>query len=54
MKAKSDIDKFIKLVKQIKNLIAEFSILSKKKPDDAVNEFKIRLINPVHSHPISL
>jgi len=47
MKTKNDIDKFIKLVKQIKNLISEFSVLSKKKPDDAVNKFKIKLINPV-------
>lgn len=47
MKTNKDIDKFIKLVKQIKNLIAEFSVLSKKKPDDAVNKFKIKLINPI-------
>ena len=47
MKTDSDVDKFIKLVKQIKGLIAEFSVLSKKKPDDAVNKFKIKLINPV-------
>lgn len=47
MKTDSDIDKFVKLVKQIKNLISEFSVLSKKKPDDAVNKFKIKLINPV-------
>lgn len=47
MKKYNDIDKFIKLVKQIKSLIAEFSVLSKKKPDGAVNKFKIRLINPV-------
>ena len=47
MKKKSDVDKFIKLIKQLKNLIAEFSILSKKKPDGAVNKFKIKLINPI-------
>jgi hypothetical protein len=47
MKTNDDIDKFIKLVKQIKSLIEEFSVLSKKKPDDAVNKFKIKLINPV-------
>lgn len=47
MKTNNDTDKFIKLVKQMKSLIAEFSILSKKKPDDAVNKFKIKLINPV-------
>ena len=47
MKTINDIDTFIKLVKQIKNLIAEFSVLSKRKPDDAVNKFKIKLINPV-------
>jgi hypothetical protein len=47
MKTDDDIDKFIKLVKQIKGLILEFSVLSKKKPDDAVNKFKIKLINPV-------
>ena len=47
MKKSNDIDKFIKLVKQIKSLIEEFSVLSKKKPDSAVNKFKIKLINPV-------
>jgi len=47
MKTNNDPDKFIKLVKQMKRLIAEFSILSKKKPDGAVNKFKIKLINPV-------
>ena len=47
MKTNNDIDKFIKLVKQIKSLMAEFSVLSKKKPDGAVNKFKIKLINPV-------
>ena len=47
MKTNVDVDKFIKLVKQIKGLISEFSVLSKKKPDDAVNKFKIKLINPV-------
>jgi len=47
MKTNNDVDKFVKLVKQIKSLIEEFSVLSKKKPDDAVNKFKIKLINPV-------
>ena len=47
MKTNKDPDKFIKLVKQMKSLMAEFSILSKKKPDGAVNKFKIKLINPV-------
>jgi len=47
MKTNNDPDKFIKLIKQMKSLVAEFSILSKKKPDGAVNKFKIKLINPV-------
>lgn len=47
MKTNNDIDKFIKLIKQIKSLISEFSVLSKKKPDGAVNKFKIELINPI-------
>lgn len=47
MKSISDTDKFVKMVRQTKSLIAEFSILSKKSPNDAVNKFKIKLINPI-------
>ena len=47
MKTNNDSDKFVKLVKQMKSLMEEFSVLSKKKPDGAVNKFKIKLINPV-------
>lgn len=47
MNSANDIDKFKKMVTQIKSLIAEFSVLSKKNPNDAVNKFKITLINPI-------
>ena len=47
MNSNKDIDKFVKMVKQLKSLISEFSVLSKKSPNDAVNKFKIKLINPV-------
>ena len=40
-----DVDKFEKLAGQVLGLYEEMSILSKKSPNDAVNKFKLRLIN---------
>lgn len=41
----SDVDKFEKLAGQVSGLYEEMSILSKKSPNDAVNKFKLKLIN---------
>jgi hypothetical protein len=47
MKSKDEIDKFIKLVMQIEKILSEFDSLSKKKPDNALNKFKLELVNTV-------
>lgn len=47
MKSKDEIDKFIKLVVQIEKILSEFDSLSKKKPDNALNKFKLELVNTV-------
>lgn len=46
-KKSSDIEKFYKIQGQLEALHEEIGILSKKKPDDAVNVFKLRFINQV-------
>lgn len=43
----TDINKFNKIQEQLEALHEEIGILSKKKPDDAVNEFKLEFINQV-------
>lgn len=47
MKSKDEIDKFIKLVVQIEKILSEFDSLSKKKPDNVLNKFKLELVNTV-------
>ena len=47
MKSKVEIDKFIKLMVQIDKILAEFVELSKKKPDNVLNVFKLQLVNTV-------
>ena len=42
---RNDVDTFEKLKAQLDGLHQELSILAKKSPNDAVNEFKIKLIN---------
>ncbi|KYJ86943.1 hypothetical protein [Sulfurovum riftiae] len=42
---KSDIDMFNKLSGQLKSAYEEISVLSKKNPNDAVNKFKLKLLN---------
>ena len=42
-----EISEFEQLQAQLQSLYTEIGVLSKKKPDDAVNEFKLRLINQV-------
>ncbi len=45
MKSEQDIEKLEKLIGQLKALHSEISVLSKKSPSDAVNDFKLRLVN---------
>jgi hypothetical protein len=47
MKTKTDIENLEKLVGQLQGLHAELTSLSKKAPNDAVNPFKLKLINKV-------
>lgn len=41
----NDVQKFEKLKIQIEEIYKEISILSKKSPDSAINEFKLKLVN---------
>ena len=45
MKSYDQIEQFIKLLLQIDKLLKDFTDLSKKKPNDAVNKFKIQFVN---------
>lgn len=47
MKKRSDIDKFEKVEAQLNALHKELGILSKKKPNDGINPFKLKLVNSV-------
>ena len=47
---RSEIDEFEKLASQLDSLHSEMSVLSKKSPNDAVNPFKIKLINSTLDH----
>lgn len=47
IKNRSDIDKFEKLETQLKGLHEEIELLSKKKPDDGINVFKLKLVNSI-------
>ena len=47
MKTKADIDVLEKTRGQLRAIYQEISILSKKSPNDAVNVFKLRLINSI-------
>ena len=47
MKKQSDIDKFEKAEAQLDALYKELGVLSKKKPDDGINPFKLKLVNSV-------
>jgi hypothetical protein len=42
---KSDVDVFKKLSGQLTGAYEEISVLSKKNPNDAVNKFKLKLLN---------
>lgn len=45
-----DIELFEKVENQLIGLYTEVSVLSKKKPDDAINLFKLKIINSVITH----
>lgn len=47
MKSVAQIETLIKLMIQLKELLKDFVELSKKKPNDHVNKFKLRLVNQV-------
>jgi len=47
MKTVEDVDSFIKLLMQAEKILQDFLELSKKKPNDAVNKFKLRLVNTI-------
>lgn len=42
---KNEVDKFERLCGQLASVYEEISLLSKKKPNDALNNFKLKLIN---------
>jgi len=42
---KNDVDQFEKLSGQLLSIYEEISLLSKKHPNDAINKFKLKLIN---------
>lgn len=42
---RKDVDTFEKLNLQLISVHEEISLLSKKKPDDAINKFKLRFVN---------
>lgn len=47
MDSKEDVERLEKLVGQLQGLYAEIGALAKKSPNDAVNPFKLKLINRV-------
>ncbi|MGV2967190.1 hypothetical protein [Paenibacillus sp. AGC30] len=42
-----DVSTFEKVQAQLQGLFDEIGTLSKKKPDDAINKFKLKIINPI-------
>ncbi len=42
-----DIQNFEKVEAQLKSIYEEMDVLSKKKPDDAINDFKLDLVNRI-------
>lgn len=47
MKSRSDVEALEKLIGQLQGLHSEISLLAKKSPSDAVNTFKLQIINNV-------
>lgn len=46
---KEQVERFLKLQPQLKSAYDEISLLSKKKPTDSLNTFKLRFINSILS-----
>ena len=44
---KKEVENFEKNEAQLRKIYEEMTILSKKKPDDAINEFKLEIINKI-------
>lgn len=47
MKDREELEQFEKLIGQLRGLHEEIGLLAKKSPNDAVNAFKLRLVNKV-------
>lgn len=47
MKSEAEIELFVKLRIQLRELLKDITSLSKSKPNDPINKFKLRLINKV-------
>lgn len=47
MESKEDVERLEKLIGQLRGLYSEIGVLAKKSPSDAVNSFKLKLINSV-------
>lgn len=47
MESREDVERLEKLVGQLQGLYAEIGALAKKSPNDAVNSFKLKLVNRV-------
>lgn len=47
LETEADIEKLEKLLRQLRGLHNEISLLAKKSPNDGVNAFKLKLINKV-------
>ncbi len=45
MEKKEDVEEFEKLEQQLHSFLAEVSELSKKRPNDALNKFKLKFVN---------
>src|SRR6266699_6991494 len=47
LETEAEVEKLEKLIRQLHGLHSEISLLAKKSPNDAVNAFKLKLINKV-------
>lgn len=47
MKTKEEVEAFLKVLLQAKGVLKDFLELSKKKPNDAVNKFKLGFVNTI-------
>jgi len=47
MKTMQEVDYFLKILMQAEKVLKDFNELSKKKPNDAVNRFKLSFVNTI-------